>query len=269
MAMAGFCTRTAARLVRHPAVVHTYHGHVLEGYFSPRRERFYTGVERMLSRGTKCIIGVSDAVRTDLISRGIGSPGKWRVVAVGLELGDLATLEPPVTARMVGIVGRLVPIKDHDTFLRAAARLPNDMRFVIAGDGELRRKLEQHAQALGVDADFRGWVRDLRALYSELDVVVLSSRNEGTPVALIEAMAAARPVVATRVGGVPDVIEDGVTGLLVPPGDPAALADAISRALEQPELGMRGRASVLERFSAERLVDDIDALYQELLRARS
>jgi glycosyltransferase involved in cell wall biosynthesis len=175
------------------------------------------------------------------------------------------------------MVGRLVPIKDGPTFLAAArqvrAQRP-DVRFALVGDGEERPALEAVCARLGLNGAVRffGWRRDLAAVYGDLDVVVNASRNEGTPVALIEALAASRPVVATRVGGTPDVLGDGAHGLLVPPGDPAALARAIVETLEQSEAARRralaGRESVLKRHSAARLVRDVDALYRELLAAK-
>ena len=141
------------------------------------------------------------------------------------------------------MVGRLVPIKDVPTFLRAARIVPRsaaEARFALVGDGEERPALESLCRELGLDGKvtFFGWKRDLAAVYGDLDVVVNASRNEGTPVALIEALAAARPVVATRVGGTPDLLGEGERGRLVPPGEPEALARAVLETLD----GVRGRA---------------------------
>src|SRR5262249_35464804 len=135
-------------------------------------------------------------------------------------------------APLVGIVGRIFPIKNHRLFLEAAARiaaLEPRARFVIVGDGVLRKAMEQHAHGLGIGdrVFFTGWPPGLPRIYPDLDVLVVSSNNEGTPVSAIEAMAARRPVVATRVGGLPDLIIDGKTGRLVPPRDPQALANAV------------------------------------------
>jgi glycosyltransferase involved in cell wall biosynthesis len=182
----------------------------------------------------------------------------------------------PAEGPLVGIVGRLAAIKDHDTFLDMAARLAAtrpDVTFVVAGDGALRAPLQAKAQELlGDRVRFLGWVTDLPTLYGALDVVVLSSRNEGTPVALIEAGAAAKPVVATDVGGVAEVVRDGETGFVVPPADAEALAGRVGRVLDEPEtargLGLAGRAWVRERFSAERLVEDLAFLYEDLMVLR-
>ncbi|MGH2672745.1 MAG: glycosyltransferase family 4 protein [Actinomycetota bacterium] len=284
LAKAGGLGRFVARRRNVPVTVHTFHGHVLDGYFSPPIARVFLAAERRLARRTTALVAVSNAVRDELLALGIGREDQWHVIPVGLELdGLLGNLPSKAEARerlglppdgaAVGIVGRLVPIKDHETFLRAAVRLlpaRDDLTFVVAGDGEDRAVLEARASELLEErVRFLGWVQDLAALYAALDVVVLTSRNEGTPVSLVEAGAAGRPVVATRVGGVPDVVADGETGILVPPGDPAATAAAIERLLGEPALaramGGTARARVPSRFSADRLVDDLAALYSRLL----
>ena len=170
-------------------------------------------------------------------------------------------------------MGRLVPIKDVPTFLDAARRVHErrpDTRFAVVGDGEERAGLEARSAALGLAGavHFFGWRRDLAEVYGDLDVVVNASRNEGTPVALIEALAAARPVVATAVGGTPDLVGKDERGLLVPPGEPEALAAAVVNVLEGSEAARRraqaGREHVLKQHSSERLFHDMDALYREL-----
>jgi glycosyltransferase involved in cell wall biosynthesis len=283
MAKAGLLGRLAAKRHGVPAIVHTFHGHVLEGYFSEPVTKAILSTERGLARITDALVAVSPAVRDELLALGIGDARKWHVVPLGLDLEPLRTstarrpdarraLGLPATGPLVGIVGRLAPIKDLDTFLRGAsivARDHPDATFVVAGDGPERRRVETSARHLLCDrVTFLGWIEDLVRLYAALDVVVLTSRNEGTPVALIEATAANRPVVATRVGGVPDVIEDGRTGLLAPPGDPPAVAAAISSILDAPNLARnlarRGREASA-RFGLDRLADDLAALYASLL----
>jgi glycosyltransferase involved in cell wall biosynthesis len=176
------------------------------------------------------------------------------------------------------MVGRLVPIKDVPTFLRAAVRVRErrpDARFVLVGDGEERPALEALSRELGLAGvlHFLGWRRDLAQVYGDLDVVVNASRNEGTPVALIEALAAARPVVATAVGGTPDVVGRNERGRLVPPGSPEALAEAVLDVLAQPEparcAAFAGRAHVMAHHSCERLIRDMDALYRQLSPGRA
>jgi glycosyltransferase involved in cell wall biosynthesis len=284
MAKAGALGRVAAARARVPLVVHTYHGHVLEGYFSRSITKAFLAAERALARRTDILIAVSAAVRDELLGLGIGRPEQWRVVPLGLDLDQLLAgpldrttsrrrLGLPEDGPAIGIVGRLVPIKDHETFLEASTRLARahpDATFVVAGDGPLRASLEYRARRLlGNSVRFLGWCNDLPALYGALDIAVLTSRNEGTPVALIEAAAASRPVVATRVGGVADVVRDAQTGILVAPGDPGAVAEAVSALLKEPDravvIGEGAKAWVQERFSARRLVADTASLYEQAL----
>jgi glycosyltransferase involved in cell wall biosynthesis len=281
---AGGLGRIAARRAKVPVTVHTFHGHVLSGYLSGAQTRALTAAERALAKRTDALVSVSTRVRDELLALGIGRPEQWRVVPLGLELGELlggpaerspsrAALGLPPEAPLVGIVGRLAAIKDHGTFLAMAAKLAaarTDVSFVVAGDGSLRGSLEAEAKSLlGNRIRFLGWATDLPVLYGALDVVVLTSRNEGTPVALIEAGAAGRPVVATDVGGVAEVVRDGASGFVVPPGDAAALAARVGTLLDDPEaaraMGLAGREWVRARFSSERLVDDLTALYSELV----
>jgi glycosyltransferase involved in cell wall biosynthesis len=178
---------------------------------------------------------------------------------------------------VIGTVGRLVPIKDHDTFLRAAAivnRRRDNTKYIIVGDGELRADLEEKAASLGLRgvAYFTGWQKNLAPLYADLDLVVLSSLNEGTPVSIIEGAAAGRPIVATRVGGIPDLIEDGWNGFLVPPENPDALAYSMLKILDDPVqsriFACRARESVRDKYDVSRLVSQLQMLYIHLLEAK-
>lgn len=285
MAKAGTVGRLAARLAGVPIVLHTYHGHVFHSYFGPLKTQTFIRIERALSRVTDLILTVGERQRQEILGYGIGNPDKLRSVPLGLELepfvesprhrGEFrAELGVPDGTRLVGIVGRLVPVKGHTVFLKAArlvlSRLPN-VRFLIIGDGELREGLESQARDLGIDGGvtFLGWRHDLPRVYADLDLVVLSSYNEGSPVALIEAMAAGRAVVSTDVGGVSDVVSDGVNGLLVPPRDPESLAGAIVRLLSSepslPAMGAAGREAVYPKYSINRLVSDVREIYSDLV----
>jgi glycosyltransferase involved in cell wall biosynthesis len=283
-AKAGVLGRTAARLLGVPVVVHTYHGHVLRGYFGPLKTALFRGLERRLARWSDVLVAVSDSVKQDLVRIGVAPAEKIRVVPLGLDLGGLRGELPRGGLRrvagvsdsvpLVGIVGRLAPIKDLPTFLQASIlvrRVRPETRFAVVGDGEERDGLEREARRLGLGdtVHFHGWRRDMEAVYGDLDVVVNCSRNEGTPVALIEALAAGRPVVATRVGGTPDLLGDGAYGLLVPSEDAEGLAQAIVSVLSEPESARRrteaGRSYVLRQHSADRLIDDLDRLYRDLL----
>jgi len=282
-AKAGLLGRLAARAARVPTVVHTFHGHVLRGYFSPPKQALFRRLETLLAATSDALVAVSESVKQDLVDLGVARASKIRVIPLGLELEALAgelprgvlrrEAEIPADAPLVGMVGRLVPIKDVPTFLQAARQVRErrpDVRFALVGDGEERPALEALCRSLGMDAavHFFGWRRELAGVYGDLDVVVNASRNEGTPVALIEALAAARPVVATAVGGTPDLIGRDERGLLVPPGEPLALAQAVLATLEQSDAARRralaGREHVMSQHSSERLIRDVDALYREL-----
>jgi glycosyltransferase involved in cell wall biosynthesis len=282
MAKAGAVGRLAARGVRpRPLAVHTFHGHVLDGYFSKPVERAFVAAERLLARGTDRLIAVSPQIRDQLLDLGVGRPSQYEVVPLGLELAPFLAVDGPsgslrdrigvaASTPLVGIVGRLVPIKDVSTMLAAMERLPG-AHLAVVGDGELRPALEEEARRLGVAprVHFTGWWDDVASAMGDLDIVALTSRNEGTPVSLIEALAAGRAVVGTTVGGVPFVVADGKSGHLVAPGDPAALAERIGRLLGdtrlRAEMGEWGRRDVRRRFGSERLVDDMRVLYTELL----
>jgi glycosyltransferase involved in cell wall biosynthesis len=285
-AKAGVLGRVAARLARVPVVVHTYHGHVLREYFGRVTSAAFRAIERVLARFSDGLVTVSESVKADLVEMAIAPAGRIRVVPLGLELEPFTGTLPrgvlradagyPAEAPLVGMVGRLAPVKDVPTFLRAArlvrVRRP-DVRFSLVGDGPERTSLEAEAQALGLQdaVCFHGWRRDLPAVYGDLDVVVNASRNEGTPVALIEALAAGRPVVATAVGGTPDVLAAGTHGTLVPAQDAEALAAAIEATLAAPpsaERAAAARAHVLARYGVPRLLGDLADLYRELLAAR-
>ncbi|MBN2084383.1 MAG: glycosyltransferase [Anaerolineales bacterium] len=283
-AKAGAVGRAAARCAGVPVIVHTFHGHVLRGYFPRPLEGFFRGVERSLTRITDRIVTLSPALKADLVEIGIAGPEKIEVVPLGMDLAALlecdsrrgelrAELGFGTGEPIVGIVGRLVPIKNHRLFLEAARSMVNSgssARFVIVGDGELREVLGNLAAEMGI-ADrirFLGWRKDMVPVYAGLDLLALSSDNEGTPVALIEGMAAGVPVVATAVGGVPDVVRDGTTGRLVPPGDPEAMRRAWRSAFEEKETTKRmstvARREVEERFGCERMLSAMAALYGEL-----
>jgi glycosyltransferase involved in cell wall biosynthesis len=284
LAKAGLLGRVAAGSGPSPIRIHTFHGHVLDGYFGMAASTTFLGIERALAHRCSALIAVSEAVRDELYDLGIGRADQWHVVPVGLELNHLlgdppardrarAVLGLPASGSVVGIVGRLVPIKDHETFIAMAALVGQaspDVTFAIIGDGERRRALEVAVPpALRDRIVFTGWQTDLASVYAALDVVVLTSLNEGTPVALIEAAAAGRPVVATDVGGVRDVVRHGETGALVPAGNAAATSMEVLRIVRDEALarewGMAGRRWVRSRFAANRLASDTARLYRELL----
>jgi len=284
MAKAGTAGRLAARLAGVPIVVHTYHGHVFHSYFSPLKTRAFLEIERGLARFTDQLVAVGERQRREIAAYRIAPLDKIRAIPLGLELERFLGAEVHRGAlrrelgfgdqeRLVGIVARLVPIKAHEVFF-AAARLVLDAepqaRFLVVGDGERREALERLAAELGLAGAtrFLGWRGDLERVYADLEVVALTSLNEGSPVALIEAMAAATPVVSTDVGGVSEVVRNDRTGILVPSRDPAACAAAILRVLRDGDLGRRfgmaARSAVYPAYSSARLIQDAQSMYLSL-----
>ena len=245
--------------------------------------RLFVFIERCLARRTDALIAISPQVKKDLLDTyGIARQDQLKLIPLGFNLDRLVALSPadrararetlqlPADATVVATVGRLTAIKHQSLFLEMAGRLaqrPERFLFLIAGDGELRVDLEAQAKQLGIGTQvhFLGWRGDLEAIYGATDIFVLTSRNEGTPVALIEAMAAGVAVVSTDVGGIGDVVTGPDLGLLVPSGDADALAAAVASLAASPErrreLGCRARASVRERFDGRRLAGEIKNLY--------
>lgn len=270
---------------RRAAVVHTFHGHVLEGYFGTFGSRLVRLAERFLSRLTDRVVAISEHQQQDLTERfRVCAPARVVVVPLGLDLDELLSLSPshptlraalqiPPDAVVVGFVGRLVPIKQPLTLISAFAdviAVAPRACLLIAGGGPLEDEVRREVAARGLERHvrFAGWQRDLASLYATCDLIALVSRNEGTPVALIEAMAAARPVVATAVGGVPDVVDDGRTGLVVPGGSIPAIADALLRLVTDPllraRMGAAARREAHSRYRSDRLVCDVERLYGDL-----
>ena len=285
-AKAGAIGRTAARLAGAPVVVHTFHGHVFEGYFSSKKAKAFVAAERALARATDAILAISEQQRHDLAFKyRIAPVEKIRVVPLGLELerfrrirreerGALRqSLGVSAAAPLVVAVGRLVPIKRFDLLIEAfrevLTQVP-DAHLAIAGDGaaEDRAALEACARELGGRVHFLGWRRDLEVIYADADVLALTSDNEGTPVTVIEALSSGLPVVATRVGGVEDVVRPEM-GSLVAPGDRGAIARALVSALRAPRwLPEHVRDEIAQRYSHRRLISDIERLYDFLLEER-
>lgn len=287
--LAASAYNTLRRSRRRVAVVHTYHGNVFTGYFGALSSSSIRVVERLLASLSDRIVVLSPGERQTIVERHHIAPA-YKVVTIplGLDLGPLLAITGRIPALReelglvddavaFGFIGRFAPIKELPMLLRAFAatvkRAPL-ARLVLVGDGEVREQLVQLASSLGISScvRFAGWRSDLTMVYGGLDVVALSSRNEGTPASLIEAMAAARPVVATAVGGVPDLVAHDVTGLLVESGDHLAMADGFTRLANSPRdrerLGARGRLAVATCYTQQRLVRDVADLYAAALSER-
>jgi glycosyltransferase involved in cell wall biosynthesis len=269
------------RRSKRPVLIHTYHGHSLSGYFAPRTAAAYIWIERLLGRSTGRLIAVSHEVRDELVALGVAPAPSFEVVPLGFDLAPFAVsgadrqrlrerlraeLGIPLDARVVTLVARLVPIKRVDRFLRMAAALQeaSSARFLIVGDGELREELQKSPEAMSLNGHvvWAGFRRDMPAVCFASDVIVQTSDNEGTPVALIEAQAAGVPVVSTRVGGTASVVLD--PRRLCSAGDDAGLIAAVQSLLERPDAPVEtaaARNEVLGRFDLRRLVLDIDRVY--------
>jgi glycosyltransferase involved in cell wall biosynthesis len=278
-------------------VVHTYHGHIFHSYYGRAKTRLFVAIERALARFcTDRIVVISEQQRREICEAfGVGRSEQFRVIPLGIDIAEEAAPVAPAEFRreigaspddvLVGIVGRLCEVKNHSMFLEAAARLIQEtsltnVRFVVIGDGHLRSRLEERASALGVSDRvlFTGFRADVQTLYSELDIVALTSLNEGTPLTLIEAMNRGVPVVSTEVGGVPDIMgahiethegfsawDHGLTArTLDVEGFAAAVRYLVERDDLRREMGERGRQFVRDHLSRERLVSDITELYRDL-----
>ena len=297
---------TPAALLGKPnacSVVHTYHGHIFHSYYGALKTRLFLFIEKFLARfATDRIVVISDQQRKEINETfAVGNKDQFVIIPLGLDLkpfelwqtrrhifrNELAAADEEI---LVGIVGRLTEIKNHQLFLEAVKlfkqldKSDRAVRFVIIGDGALRTTLEQQVQNLGIESEvlFVGNRTDPENFYPALDIVALSSLNEGTPLTLIEAMANARAVIATAVGGVVDLVGPAVSqdqqggftislrGVLVPPSDARSFAAGLARLVTDARLrdglGERGLRFVEQNYSKERLLTDVNNLYGELMR---
>lgn len=282
-AKAGMLGRTAAWLAGVPVILHTFHGHIFKGYFGRTKTWIFLQIEKVMAKLSTKIITISESLKKELVELGVAPEDKIDVIPIGLDLTQFVnhdysgefkrSLGLSKNCLIVGTVGRLVPIKGQKYFLEAANKIcgdsngNRDVKFVIVGDGELRGELVGHAKELGLEDKvyFTGFRSDLPDIYADFDIMVLPSLNEGTPVALIEAMSSGKPVVATTVGGVVDLVEDGVTGLLVEPESERELREGILALLSDKArrkmLGRKGREAVYPAYDIETLVKRMDDVY--------
>lgn len=297
-AKAGALGRLAAALAGVPVVVHTFHGHVLSHYFNYPSSFLVRWAERALTRLTERVITLSPGLRRELAERYAVAPlDRISVIPLGRDLTPFHDAQPgalraelglDANAFLVGAVGRLVPIKRFPLLVRAFARLAESQpraHLVIVGDGGERAAVEREVAARGLAerVHLLGWRSDLPALFADLDLLALSSRNEGTPLAIVESFAAGCPVVATSVGGIPDMFTpraangvappDGVSlraeGALVAPEDEAGLAAALHLLHDEPGFRREAGQAALRAsrgYDARRLLSDVATLYRELLR---
>lgn len=294
---AGALGRMAARTEGVPLVVHTFHGHVFHSYFGKAKSYFFKTVERSLARSTDRIVAISELQKNELATEHkICAPEKISVIPLGFDLARFWTDQERKRAEFreryhladdeiaVGIIGRLVPVKNHVLFLEAAKRVlaqtTRKVRFFVIGDGESREFLLGKSHALALDTvyipngqthavTFTSWIKQADWAMAGLDIVALTSFNEGTPVSLIEAQAASRPVVSTRVGGIENIVREGHSALLSQNDHVEHFAGNLLSLVENDglrhELSHAGRPFVEKQFHYTRLVDDMSALYASLL----
>lgn len=300
-AKAGAVGRLAASHSGVKAIVHTFHGHVFHSYFGTAKTQLFLGIERYLAKRTTRIIALSELQKQELTEEfKIADPKKFEVIPLGFDLHKFTDNQQEKRLRFrrqydiaddevaIGIVGRLVPIKNHSLFLEAikqvVTRATKKVRVFIIGDGEERNKIEMLAKELGLtfnnanlqdktNLTFTSWIKDIDVSNAGLDIIALTSKNEGTPVSLIEAQASGRPIASTNVGGIGDVVIPGKTALLSPSGDAAGLSENILKLVESAELRAEmsklGRAHVMDKYSYQRLCADMRTLYKSLLEPRS
>jgi glycosyltransferase involved in cell wall biosynthesis len=277
--------RVAAWLARVPVIVHTPHGHVFYGHFGPFRSWLFLQIERVLSALTDRLIALTEAERQDHLDRAVGEADRFVVVPSGIDRERFGRARAqgkqqpdwfgcPPEALIVGSVGWLTDVKGHEYLIEAVAKLKPDfpsLHLVIIGSGDRHDALLQQSELAGLrDAvHLLGHRDDIEACLAGMDLFVLPSLNEGMGRALIEAMAAGLPVIASRVGGIPAVISHERTGLLVPPGDASALAEALRRLLDRPEwatqLGLAASRSVDSRYGSVSMVHAIESIFAEAL----
>lgn len=295
---AGALGRLAARAEKVPVIVHTFHGHVFDAYFSQLKAGFYKNIERYLAGISTGIIAISDIQKYDLSHKyRICPEEKIRVIPLGFDLsrfrenqdGKRKAFREKYQIRedevAIGIVGRLVPIKNHSLFLDALNILKEKskakIRAFIIGDGESRHSIESRARQLNLDyvdwqktqkpalLTFTGWITEMDEVNAGLDIIALCSLNEGTPVSLIEAQAAGKPIVSTNVGGIENIVVPGQTALLTTSIDPQEFANQLSLLAEneslRKDMGSGGWELVSQKYNYQRLVDDTVEYYHILL----
>ena len=283
----GILGRCAAKLAGVPTIVHTPHGHVFYGHFGPLTSRFFVLVERLMAFITDRMIALAEGERNDYIAFSVSNPDRIVTIHSGVEIDRYMTVEVNVEDKkkslglnpkglVVGTVGWLLPIKGPMYLLKAMGclwRSHPEIQLVFVGKGELEEKLREETFRMGVSdrVTFLGWRDDIPEIMQVLDIFVLPSLNEGMGRVLVEAMAAGKPIVASRVGGIPDLVRDGQNGLLVGPGDINGLSLAIRKLLidrkMRDEMGRRGRTMALD-FGVEKMVEKIDALYSSLYQRK-
>lgn len=297
-AKSGVIGRLAADACKVPVIVHTFHGHVFHSYFNKLKTNTFIQIERYLAKRSTGIIAISDIQKNELANDyNICPADKIKIIPLGLDLDKFqqnqdfkrqefrARFQIASQEIAIGIIGRVVPVKNHSLFVKVAqqvlAKTNKAVRFVVIGDGDMRPQMEQEFADAGIDYAYypqeqraataicTSWQTNMDVVLAGLDIVALTSHNEGTPVSLIEAQAAARPVVSTNVGGVADVVRDNQCGYITEPDDADLFTEAILKLIDNAErrayFGTQGRQFVQSRYSYQRLVKDMSEYYYSLM----
>ena len=282
-AKAGFLGRIASIISMQPSIrVHTFHGHLLSGYFGPFKRSLIVLAEKTLALFTYELLAVGDKVRQDLLEAGIGNKGKFGVMPPGLAIDQLPPKKDSQesfgllsTQLQCAFIGRVTQIKRPDRFLDVVSEIKKrgvKIDFFIAGDGELLEICRERTVREDLPVTVLGWQSDIEKVLSAADIVVLTSDNEGTPLSLIQAGMASLPVVTTRVGSVPEIVLDGVTGIITSL-DVQEIANALEKLANSNELraqmGAAAQEFTLANFGVKRLVHDHEELYKKLLTNRA
>ncbi|MGE5280060.1 MAG: glycosyltransferase family 4 protein [Deltaproteobacteria bacterium] len=271
-AKAGVLGRIAARRAGVPVVVHSPHGHDFYGYFGALGSSLVVRAERIAARYCDRIVVSTRLEREDMLAYRICPAAKIRVIPGGVAVPVDIPARRPAGDVCVGFLGRLEPVKGPEFFIEAAARIAPAaprVRFLVAGDGSMRRYLEERSRALGLldRIEFAGWVEDAQACLQRMDVLVVPSRNEAVGRVILEAAGRGIPAVAARVGGIPEVVREEETGLLVAPGDAAGIAAAVLRLVGDGDLraqmGARAHDWTKKEFSEEKMLAAFEQLYAE------
>jgi glycosyltransferase involved in cell wall biosynthesis len=284
---AGVLGRLAAYLAGVPIIIHTPHGHVFHSYYGPVMTNIFVFAEKISSFMTDKIVALTEKEKDEHLEKGIASTEKFTIIHSGVKLDYFMNVSIDTKAKkkelgippgynVVGTVGRIVPIKGHKYLVSAAKKVVEEIDktvFVLVGDGYLKLELEKHAEALGVRKNiiFTGWRSDVSEILCLFDIFVLPSLNEGMGRVIIEAMALGKPVVASSVGGIIDLVKDGENGILVPPRDSDALGKALLQLIRNKdlaeELGKNGKTMVYPGFDISVMSKKIDRLYESLLKS--
>jgi glycosyltransferase involved in cell wall biosynthesis len=282
-AKAGFLGRIASIISLQPSIrVHTFHGHLLNGYFGPFKRSLVVIAEKFLALFTHQLLAVGDKVRQDLLNAGIGTKDKFGLMPPGLAIGVLPdrqdsrnALKLPANSLQCAYIGRVTQIKRPDRFLDVVSEIKKRgviLDFFIAGDGELLDMCRKRIKQEDLPVTILGWQSDIERVLSSADMVVLTSDNEGTPLSLIQAGMAGLPVVTTNVGSVPEVVLDGLTGI-VTRLDVQEIADALEKLANdqalRTKLGVAAQEFTMSNFGVKRLVHDHEELYKKLLSSRA